>query len=73
MKSQTVPELLTADEFQRKARISKSTAARWRRKGIGPTPIKTGPRAIRYRAREVDEFLGLAGRDGEAGRSRAAA
>lgn len=59
------PELLTTKEFMRKARVSKSTAARWRRNGIGPKPIKTGPRAIRYRARDVDEFLGL-GRHGEA-------
>lgn len=69
METQTAPELLTAWEFQRKARISKSTAQRWRRQGIGPKPIKTGPRAIRYRASDVDEFLGLA----RTGRKREAA
>jgi predicted DNA-binding transcriptional regulator AlpA len=59
METQSAPDLLTVAEFIRKARVSKSTAARWRRNGIGPHPIKTGPRAIRYRAREVDDFLGL--------------
>lgn len=52
-------ELLTAAEYRRLARNSKSTIARWRRDGIGPQPIKVGPRAIRYRASEVKEFLGL--------------
>lgn len=55
------PELLTAKEFQRRARISKRTAIRWRLAGIGPKPVRIGPRAIRYRASDVDEFLGLRG------------
>jgi len=59
METHSGPELLTTEEFRRKARISKSTVIRWRREGIGPEPIRTGPRTIRYRAREVDEFLGL--------------
>jgi len=53
------PELLTAKEFGRRARVSKRTVIRWRNAGVGPTPIRIGPRAIRYRASEVAEFLGL--------------
>lgn len=53
------PELLTTEEFRRRARISKRTAIRWRLAGIGPKPVRIGPRAIRYRASDVDEFLGL--------------
>jgi predicted DNA-binding transcriptional regulator AlpA len=53
------PELLTVAEFIHKARVSKSTASRWRRDGVGPRAIRTGPRAIRYRADDVDAFLGL--------------
>lgn len=59
METQDPPLLLTTLEFMRKARISKSTALRWRRDGIGPTPIRLDSRMIRYRADEVDEFLGL--------------
>jgi len=53
------PELLTAKEFGRRARVSKRTVIRWRNAGVGPRPIRIGPRAIRYRASDVDEFLGL--------------
>jgi predicted DNA-binding transcriptional regulator AlpA len=59
MESQDASEMLTTEEFRRKARISKRTVIRWRNAGIGPKPIRIGPRAIRYRAQEVDEFLGL--------------
>jgi predicted DNA-binding transcriptional regulator AlpA len=55
------PELLTAKEFGRRARVSKRTVIRWRNAGVGPRPIRIGPRAIRYRASDVDEFLGLRG------------
>lgn len=59
MENQSGPDLLTVAELMQKARVSKSTTVRWRRNGIGPKPIKVGPRAIRYSAREVDAFLGL--------------
>jgi len=59
METQDAPLLLTTQELMRKARISKSTALRWRRDGIGPKPIRLDSRMIRYRADEVDEFLGL--------------
>lgn len=55
------PELLTAKEFGRRARVSERTVIRWRNAGVGPRPIRIGPRAIRYRVSEVDEFLGLRG------------
>ena len=55
------PELLTAKEFGRRARVSKRTVIRWRNTGVGPRPVRIGPRAIRYRASDVDEFLGLRG------------
>lgn len=55
------PELLTAKEFGRRARVSGRTVIRWRNTGVGPKPVRIGPRVIRYRASEVDEFLGLRG------------
>jgi len=52
-----VESYFTDVEWRQLARISKSTSLRWRQKGIGPRPIKVGPKAIRYPASEVNEYL----------------
>lgn len=40
-------------------RLGKSTAAlaNWRYQGLGPRFIKLGPKAVRYRVRDVEAWL----------------
>ncbi|GII89708.1 hypothetical protein Ssi03_76980 [Sphaerisporangium siamense] len=33
------------------------TLERWEKRGIGPAPIRVGPRLVRYRAAEVDAWM----------------
>lgn len=33
------------------------TLERWEKAGIGPAPIRLGPRLVRYRAHEVEAWL----------------
>jgi predicted DNA-binding transcriptional regulator AlpA len=49
--------LIGRTEYARLVGISDSTTKRWARAGIGPQPIKVGPRTIRYRRDEVETFL----------------
>jgi len=44
-------------EFTAAARISTPTAERWAAQGIGPQPIRIGPRLLRYRRDEVEAWL----------------
>jgi excisionase family DNA binding protein len=60
--------LLTRDEVAELARVHRRTLDRWAAQGIGPQPVRHGPRLIRYRRREVEEWLaeGDASHDPEA-------
>ncbi|RBY94944.1 hypothetical protein DQ244_01575 [Blastococcus sp. TBT05-19] len=44
-------------ELEARTGASLSTLKRWARLGIGPRPIKVGPRMVRYRRDEVDAWL----------------
>lgn len=37
--------------------IGVRTLERWARQGIGPKPIKMGPRLVRYRRSDVEQWL----------------
>ncbi|MFC4092510.1 MULTISPECIES: helix-turn-helix transcriptional regulator [Micromonospora] len=37
--------------------VSVRTLERWAQQGIGPRPVKAGPRFVRYRASEVEAWL----------------
>jgi predicted DNA-binding transcriptional regulator AlpA len=37
--------------------VTVRTMERWARQGIGPKPIKLGPRLVRYRRDEVEQWL----------------
>jgi len=50
-------ELMTRDEFARVARVHRRTLDAWATKGIGPQPVRHGPRLIRYRRGEVEKWL----------------
>lgn len=47
---------LTREETAHLCRVSVSTLERWARAGIGPKPIKMGPRLVRYIRDEVDQY-----------------
>ncbi len=49
--------VLTREEAAERCRVSTWTLMRWRRLGIGPKPMRVGPRFIRYSAAEVDRWL----------------
>lgn len=66
-------EFMTRDEVAEVARVHRRTLDKWAALGIGPRPIRHGPRLIRYRRREVEAWLAegdgsgrpqAAGRDG---------
>lgn len=49
-------DLILKSETARLFRVSVRTLERWARAGIGPTPIKVGPRLVRYDRAEVDHY-----------------
>ena len=49
--------LVTVREYAERFGISEDTVRRWARKGIGPRPIKIGPRAVRYRETDINAYL----------------
>ena len=52
--------LMRNDEVASRLRVSVATLSRWRRKGSGPPFVKLGAgrtAVIRYRARDVEEFI----------------
>jgi prophage regulatory protein len=49
--------LLTRREVERRCRIGRSTIYRLMRDGAFPEPIRIGPRAVRWRAVELDQWL----------------
>jgi excisionase family DNA binding protein len=48
---------LTAAETAKYLRVSRSTLAKWRMSGDGPTYHHCGPRLIQYFRQEVDAWL----------------
>ena len=49
--------LLNRAEVEAKTGLGRSTIYRLMRQGEFPTPIKIGPRAVRWPQSELDEFL----------------
>ena len=49
--------LLTCRQVQRVCGLSKSTLYRLMRTGVFPEPLKIGPKAIRWRADEIQEWV----------------
>jgi len=56
MKTQSV-EWLTQRQVAGLIGVSTETLRRWRRKSIGPTAARLGPRVVRYERSAVDEWL----------------
>jgi predicted DNA-binding transcriptional regulator AlpA len=50
--------LYTRKEAARYLKKSEPTLERWAAQGIGPKPIKVGPRSIRYTLRSLRETAG---------------
>ena len=49
--------LLTRHEVEARCGISRSTVYRLMRSGQFPTPIKVGPRAVRWPASEIEAWI----------------
>ena len=53
---------MTEQDLMRRAKVATyygvtvRTLERWAREGIGPKPIRLGPRTIRYRRRDVEAW-----------------
>jgi len=58
-RSVTVKEhdLLSRQVVARRLGICVRTLERWAKRGIGPRPIRVGPRLVRYNPSEVDDWL----------------
>lgn len=66
-------ELLTAREVAQKVRLNISSIYRLMRSGHFPTAIKVGPAAVRWRRREIEEWLDSRPRaTGETGKAKIA-
>jgi predicted DNA-binding transcriptional regulator AlpA len=50
-------QLLSRAAVAERVGVAVRTIERWARDGIGPKPIKLGPRVIRYRASDIEEWL----------------
>jgi predicted DNA-binding transcriptional regulator AlpA len=50
-------DLMTRAELAVLARVDRRTLERWAARGIGPRPIRHGPRLIRYRRSEAEGWL----------------
>lgn len=58
MTEQNVCEYLTGEEFAERARVTIRAIRRWAAKGVGPQPLRPpGARIVRYRRREVEDWL----------------
>ena len=49
--------LLTRTEVEDRCRLSRSTIYRLMDNGTFPRPVRVGDRAVRWNAREIDEYL----------------
>jgi predicted DNA-binding transcriptional regulator AlpA len=53
--------LLTRPEAAAYLRKSIATLDRWSMQGIGPRPVRVGPRSVRYRLTDLRRFVGAEG------------
>ena len=53
----TTTTIWTYAEVCRELRVSESTLRRWIETAGFPTPVKIGPRAVRFRAADIREWL----------------
>jgi len=53
--------LMPPAEVAKYLRVDLRTLQRWARAGIGPRPIRLGPRIVRYHPRDVEDWLGQQG------------
>jgi excisionase family DNA binding protein len=51
-------EMLTVKELCERLQITRSTLTRWVGSGLAPRPILLGARTVRFRAIDVDRWLG---------------
>lgn len=49
-------DLVERKDVALRYKVSVRTLERWARRGIGPKPIKVGPRLVRYVRAEVDAW-----------------
>jgi len=52
-----VERLLTAEEVAERLQVKVETLHQWRWKGKGPRAVKAGPKFVRYRPSDVNEWL----------------
>jgi len=57
MTTQSMIQTMTSDEVAARAKVTVRTLRNWAKAGIGPAPVKLGPRVVRYRKDEVDAWL----------------
>jgi predicted DNA-binding transcriptional regulator AlpA len=50
-------KLLTPGDLEALLGKPKAALANWRYQGLGPRFIKLGPKAVRYRAKDVESWL----------------
>jgi len=58
-------DFLTREEFARLAGVHRRTLEKWAAAGIGPEPVRHGPRLIRYRRGEALAYLNEGEREGD--------
>lgn len=56
--------LLTRAAVAERIGVAVRTIERWTRSGVGPEPIKLGPRTVRYRASDVEAWMTQCGSEG---------
>jgi predicted DNA-binding transcriptional regulator AlpA len=57
VEAQTEFDMMSTRELSTKLHVSMNTLAAWRRRGHGPRPYVLGPKTVRYKTAEVDEWL----------------
>jgi predicted DNA-binding transcriptional regulator AlpA len=50
-------QLLTRGETAGELAVCVRTLERWARQGIGPPPVRMGPRAVRYRRSDITRWI----------------
>ncbi|MFI7632434.1 helix-turn-helix transcriptional regulator [Microbispora rosea] len=50
-------ELLSRPAVALRLGVCERTLERWAKRGIGPSPVRLGPRLVRYLSNEVDAWL----------------
>ena len=52
-----MPELLTLEEVIKITKMSKASIHRRRKDGSFPQPVQVGPRSVRFRSEDVQDWL----------------